>query len=106
MFPHTALQCFTAVARHHGVDLSVERLAHDHALGAAEPDAEKLMRIAQENGFRAKRAQLDWASLARLPAADFPLLLRLSNGNTVAAVRFSADTGEVFVADPLNPAPG
>src|SRR5262245_56344224 len=106
MFPHTALQCFTAVARHHGVDLTVERLVHDHALAAAEPDTEKLLRIAQENGFRARRAVLDWDALTRLAPADFPLLLRLTDGNTIAAVRYRADTGELFAADPLNTAPG
>src|SRR5262245_55921072 len=106
MASHTALQCFTAVARHYGVDLTVERLAHDHALEAAEPDTEKLLRIAQENGFRARREQLDWDKLTRLPAGDYPLLLRLTNGNTVAAVRYRADAGELMVADPLNPNPG
>src|SRR5690348_12212893 len=106
MFPHTALKCFTAVARHHGVDLTVERLAHDYALGATEPETEKLLRIAQENGFRAKRIQLDWDGLTRLPVADFPLLLRLGDGNTIAAVRYRADTGELFAADPLYTGPG
>lgn len=100
-FPHTALSCFVAVARHHGVDLTVERLAHDHALGDTEPTTEKLLRIAQENGFKAQDAALDWQGLIRQPAAAFPFLLRLRNGNSVVAVGFKADTSEVAIADPL-----
>ena len=31
--PQTSLQCLALVARHHGVDLSPERLLHDYAIG-------------------------------------------------------------------------
>lgn len=105
-FPHTALSCFVAVARHHGVDLTVERLAHDHALGDAEPPTPKLLRIAEESGFKAKTALLDWSSLTVQPPAVFPLLLRLHNGNTVVAIGFKSDTSELLVADPIADKPG
>ncbi|MEO7726300.1 MAG: peptidase domain-containing ABC transporter [Burkholderiales bacterium] len=105
-FPHTALSCFVAVARHHGLDLTVERLAHDHALGEAEPPTTKLLRIAEESGFKAKAAVLDWNALTAQPAAVFPLLLRLRNGNTVVAMGFKSDTAEMLVADPIADKPG
>ena len=105
-FPHTALSCFTAVARHHGVDLTVERLAHDYAIGEAEPPTAKLLRIAEGNGFKAKTAVLDWKSLTAQPPVVFPLLLRLRNGNTVVAIGFKPDTSELLVADPLADKPG
>ena len=54
----TSLQCFAAVARHHGVDLAVERMLHDHALTGTEKPIPALLAIAQANGFRAKRATI------------------------------------------------
>jgi ABC-type bacteriocin/lantibiotic exporter with double-glycine peptidase domain len=54
----TALQCFAAVARHHGVDLAIERLTHDHALTGAEDPIATVLAVAQANGFRAKSAEL------------------------------------------------
>jgi ATP-binding cassette subfamily B protein len=101
MARHTALQCFVAVARHHGLDLSVERLAHEHALDEAEPDTTKVLRIAQDNGFKARATQLDWDALKRQPPGALPALLRLKNGNTVVALGFKPDAEELVVADPL-----
>jgi ATP-binding cassette subfamily B protein len=98
---HTALQCFVAVARQHGLDLSVERLAHEHALDEAEPDTTKLLRIAQDSGFKARATQLDWDGLKRQPVSSLPALLRLQNGNTVVALGFRPDTDELVIADPL-----
>jgi len=103
---HTALQCFVAVARHHGLDLSVDRLVHEHALDDAEPDTTRLLRIARESGFRVRTVQLDWDGLKTQPPAGFPALLRLRNGNTVVALGFKADTDELVVADPLAEARG
>lgn len=105
-FPHTALQCLVAVARHHGVDLSVERLKHEHALADAEPDAEALARIAEQAGFKAERVSLDWDALRAQPASSYPLLLRLENGNYVVALGLRADTAELGVIDPLADRPG
>jgi len=106
IFPHTALQCFTAVARHHGVDLAPERLAHDYALTDAEPPTDKLLRIAQDSGFKARAITLSWDGLIAQPAGVFPLLLRLKNGNTVVAAAYRADAQQVAVADPLAQQPG
>jgi ATP-binding cassette subfamily B protein len=105
-FAHTALQCLAAVARHHGVDLSVERLRHDHALPDAEPDPAVLSRIAEEAGLRIERETLDWAKLKALPSSAFPLLLRLSNGNMVVATGFRSNAEALNVADPLSDRPG
>ncbi len=100
-FPHTALCCFVAVARQHGVDLTVERLAHDHAIGDAEPPTAKLLRIAEESGFKAKSETLTWEALTAQAPAIYPLMLRLNNGNTVVAIGFNAATSELLIADPL-----
>jgi len=103
---HTALQCLTAVARHHGVDLAPERLAHDYALGEGEPPTEKLLRIAQDHGFRAAAKQFDWDALVAQPPGVFPIMLRLKNGNTVIAAAYRPEAGRLAVADPLARDPG
>lgn len=105
-FAHTALHCLAAVARQHGVDLSVERLRHDHALPDAEPDPAVLVRIAEDAGISLEPARMDWDGLKALPASSFPLLLRLANGNTVIAAGMRAGGDELRVADPLSEAPG
>jgi ATP-binding cassette, subfamily B, bacterial HlyB/CyaB len=101
---HTALRCLVAVGRHHGLDLNVERLAHEHSLGEAEPDAARLQRIATEAGLEAKPLALDWDSLRAQPQGSYPLLLRLKNGNTVVALGFRGE--EAVVSDPLADRPG
>jgi subfamily B ATP-binding cassette protein HlyB/CyaB len=105
-FAHTSLQCLAAVARHHGVDLSVERLRHDHALPDAEPDPAVLSRIAEESGLRLEPVTLDWDGLKALPATSFPLLLRLGNGNMVVTSGFGTRAAEIGVSDPLSDRPG
>ena len=102
----SALQCLVVVARHHGVDLSVERLVHEHALGDEEPDLKRLAKIAVAAGLGARRVSLGWDALRATPPASFPLLLRLENGNTVIALGFREDTAELAVADPLANKPG
>ena len=106
MFPHTALQCFTAVARHQGADIAFERLVHDNALEDRELDTPRLLRIAQDNGFKARAVHLRWEDLADQPVGFYPFLLRLANGNSVVAVGFKRDTQELVVADPLSEQPG
>ncbi len=103
---HTALQCLAAVARHHGLDLDVERLAHDNAL-ASEPSAAQLARIAQANGLTARAARLGWDSLIGLGLA-FPAIVLLDNGNAVivSGRLDEADEARLAVVDPLAPQAG
>jgi ATP-binding cassette subfamily B protein len=105
-FPHTALNCFVAVARHHGVDLAVDRLVHDYVLGQTEPETQKLVRIAQDNGFTARAVMLSWDDLISRPPSVFPCLLRLRNRNTVVALRYDVESERLIVADPLADLPG
>src|SRR5262249_1325562 len=77
----TALQCFVAVARHHGVDLSVDRIKHDYALKPEDDVVRQLPGIAQKSGLRVRSLHLDWEELPRLGDA-FPAIARLSNGNS------------------------
>lgn len=104
---HTALRCLVTVARHHGVDLSLEGLIHEYAVGNQEAEAATILAIAEENGFKARRLNLTWDEL---PAAGaiFPFLGVLNNGNTVMVAGMREDNGELQVAvvDPLSVPPG
>ncbi len=101
----TSLQCFAAVARHHGMDLALERLLHDHALTGAEEAIPALLAIAQANGFRAKRAKIDWDALIRLADA-YPALAFLENGNCIIVAGYRKATNDLAIIDPLADRPG
>ncbi|HYH22082.1 MAG TPA: peptidase domain-containing ABC transporter [Azospirillum sp.] len=99
---HSALQCLVAVAGHHGIQTSVDRLVHDYVLPAQEPKTGVLLALARALGLKAKAAKLTWAKLIGLGAV-FPVLARLKNGNTVVVVgpRKEGDAVAVGVVDPL-----
>lgn len=101
-FPHTAVQCLSAVAHHHGLSIAADRLIHDYALRSEEPTPDLLKRMAEENGMKAKVDRLPWSDLVRLEGV-FPLLARLDNGNTVivVGVRLEQQTAKLAVLDPL-----
>ena len=74
-FPHTAVQCLTAIAQHHGLQVNPERLVHDYALGAEEPAPALFLRMASDIGLKAKAERLDWNALVALQGV-FPLVAR------------------------------
>lgn len=94
----TALQCFTAVARHQGIDLSIDRIKHDHALKPDDDVRRLLPKIARSSGMRSRQLQVGWKDLMRLGDA-YPAIARLANGNSVILLRFHDD--RVDVLDPL-----
>src|SRR3954447_12535252 len=95
---YTGIQCLVALARHHGSDLSVGRIVHDHALDR-ESDAAHLAVIAEAVGLKAKSVTFKWRDLAGLKDA-FPVIAILKNGNAVI-VREVGPNGTVVVLDPL-----
>src|SRR4051812_5119153 len=99
----TALQCFAAVARRHGVDVSVERLVHEHPLGPDEKAAPKLVAIAHGAGFEAKLQRITWGDLQALDEG-FPTIAFLTNGNAVILAGMRGE--KVAVLDPLSDRPG
>ncbi|MES2299263.1 MAG: peptidase domain-containing ABC transporter [Pseudomonadota bacterium] len=104
-FPHTAIQCLTAIAQHHGLQINPERLIDDYALGAEEPANGLLLRIAADIGLKAKVDKLSWERL-QAQGGVFPLMARLKDGNTVIIVgaRAGADPvngGQVALLNPI-----
>lgn len=104
---HTSLQCLALIARHHGMDVSAERLIHDYGLEDEEPDLRRVLRIAKDVGFKAKYTRLTWNHLRRMDQA-FPAMARLENGNYVIMIglrKVEKEDGkvveEVALFDPL-----
>lgn len=101
---HTGLQCLVAIARHHGVDLTPERLVHDYALDERSVTTRLLLRMARDAGLRARSTRMAWSSLVRLGDA-YPVLAELDNGNwvVIAGAPVSDHGGEsrLRVLDPL-----
>ncbi|RXH22092.1 peptidase C39 [Bradyrhizobium nanningense] len=94
----TALKCFVAVARHHGIDLSIDRIRHDYALKPDDDISRLLPKIARSSGMRSRKLKVGWKDLQRLGEA-YPTIARLNNGNSVVLLGFHE--GKVGVLDPL-----
>ncbi|GAB6040526.1 ABC transporter transmembrane domain-containing protein [Endothiovibrio diazotrophicus] len=101
-----ALRCLALVGSHHGVETSEARIRHDHALAEGEPEPSMLARIARGLGLKCaeRRARLD--ELPRLSGA-FPLVARLTNGNSVIVrgVHGSGEEMQVALLHPFSPLP-
>ena len=99
-FPHTAIQCLTAIAQHHGLQINPDRLIDDYALGSEEPGSGTLVRIANDIGMKAKVGKLSWEALLAQQGV-FPLVARLNDGNSIIIVgaRTEGD-GQVAVLNP------
>lgn len=104
---HTALQCLALIGRHHGAEISADRLVHQYSLEREDPPLTRLLRIARDNGLKARPAKLSWAALERMQQA-WPLMIRLANGNYVILVGLRPHETEdgrkitqVAVFDPL-----
>ncbi|HZV66251.1 MAG TPA: peptidase domain-containing ABC transporter, partial [Telluria sp.] len=102
-FPHTAIQCLTAIAQHHGLQINPERLIDEYALGAEEPANSILLRIASDIGLKAKSHKLSWLGLLA-QGGVFPLIARLNDGNMVIVVGVRAEAdgqGQVALLNPI-----
>jgi ATP-binding cassette, subfamily B, bacterial HlyB/CyaB len=84
---HTSLKCLALVARHHGLDVSADRMIHDYSLIDQEPELRKILRIAKDCGLKAKHVRMNWLQLQKLDQG-FPVMARLENGNYVIFVGF------------------
>lgn len=101
-FLHTNLHCLALVARHHGVDLSPERLQHDYAVDERPVEVRQLLRMAKDAGLRARQISLNWSSLLQMGEA-FPVLAELENGNwvVIAGPAMGEEEAKIRILDPL-----
>ena len=103
MSSHSAIQCLSAVAQHHGIQVLPERLLHDYALGVEEPATALLLKMADDIGLKARAKPFKWEQLAHLEAV-FPLMARMNNGKTVIIAgvhRMEDQEFQVAVLDPV-----
>jgi len=103
-FSHTVVQCLTAIAQHHGLQVNPERLIHEYALADEEPALPLLLRMANEIGLKARSEKLSWNGIF-VQVGVFPLLARRTNGTAVIVVGARNDEGksegQIAVLDPL-----
>jgi len=104
---HTALQCLALVGRHHGLDISADRMVHDYSLENSEPSLKRLLRVARDQGLKARHVRISWSALEKMQQA-WPVMIRLANGNCVILVGIRPHEQEdgrkvtqVAVFDPL-----
>jgi ATP-binding cassette, subfamily B, bacterial HlyB/CyaB len=99
-YPHTTIQCLTAIAQHHGLHINPERIIQEYALGEEEPGSSLLLRIASEIGLKAKIVKITWEKLLA-QGGVFPLIAKLRDGNSVIVVGAKAEgDGKVAVLNP------
>ena len=104
---HTSLRCFALIARHHGSEVSYDRIAQEYSLALKEPSMRRLMRIASDHRFKARFTRINWDKLQK--AGDsFPIMAQLDNNNWVILVGTREEATEqggsetrVAVYDPL-----
>jgi ATP-binding cassette subfamily B protein len=104
---HTAVKCLSLIGRHHGLDVSADRLIHDYSLENEEPDQRRLLRMARDAGLKVRPGKLTWKHLEKMQQV-FPVMAKLTNGNYVIIVglrRKELEDGtilnQVAIFDPL-----
>ncbi|MCX7102151.1 MAG: peptidase domain-containing ABC transporter [Methylobacter sp.] len=97
---HTSIQCLTAIAQHHGLQINPEWLIQEYALGEEEPGAALLVRISSDIGLKAMAYKLSWEGLLA-QGGIFPILAKLNNGNSVIIVGAKTEgDGSIAILDP------
>jgi ATP-binding cassette subfamily B protein len=96
----TFVQCLTAVAQHHGLQINPERIITEYALRQEEPGDLLLMRIAADIGMKSKAMKLSWQALLQQDGV-FPLIAKTRDGKAVIVVGVRKEAGhKVAVLDP------
>ena len=99
-YPHTSVQCLTAIAQHHGLQINPEWLIQEYALGEEEPSLPLLLNIATKIGLKAKKDKLSWEVLLAQNGV-FPILAKLNDGNSIIVVGAQIEEdGKVAILNP------
>jgi len=101
-FPHTIIQCLSAIAQHHGLQINPERLIHEYSLADEEPGLPLILRMASEMGLKARGETISW-DIFFAQEGVFPILATRKNGSGIIVVGIRKDEGEACLAvlDPL-----
>ena len=119
----TGLFCLCSVARHHGVDMNIQRVLHDYSVGEEEPKRRVLHEIAGDYKISTADRALKWEKLIKL-GEGFPAIAQKANGRYVVLCGYrpprppvdetgkptdetpDPDSGDLAVLDPENPGEG
>ncbi len=100
---HSFVQCLAAIAQHHGVQVSPERLKEEYSLTDQEPKPSLVIRMAGSLGLKAKIAKMSWKGLFAQQGV-FPFIGAMRDGHAVIIVGAATDEahpdGNVAVLDP------
>src|SRR3984957_2365425 len=90
------------VARHRGLHLSVQQLAHDHQLRAEDISWDATVQLARASGLKATAAKFGWSEITKLGKAT-PAILRLKSGYAmvVRKVQKLGGVTQLIFQDPL-----
>jgi ATP-binding cassette subfamily B protein len=103
---YSVVQCLTAIAQHHGLQVNPDRLIEEYALPDEEPRPVLVIRMAAGIGLKGKLAKLSWKGLFAQEGV-FPFIGLLKDGKAVIVVGVRAGgegaEGEVAVLNPQIP---
>ena len=90
----SGLLALMAVARRHGLHLTVPQLVRDNHLPAGDVTAAQIARCGRRAGLKCQRISLGWRDLASLGKA-LPAILILANGASMVLLRTETEAGAV-----------
>ncbi|MBP5300608.1 MAG: peptidase domain-containing ABC transporter [Victivallales bacterium] len=96
---HSGLFGLCAIARHHGLDLELKELMHEHAVDSDEPPLGELRRIIRKHDFQAKTRHLEWKELTGY-ARVFPALAEKKDGHFAILCGIRDSDGAAALVDP------
>ena len=79
---NTGLMCFLLLARHYGIDLTMDSLSHHYGIHDEAVSMKQLLRMGKDNDFKTRQTKLSWKKLFFLGNV-FPLIARLRSGKHV-----------------------
>jgi len=103
---YSVVQCLTAIAQHHGLQVNPERLIEEYALPDEEPRPALVIRMAAGFGLKGRLSKLTWKGLFAQEGV-FPFIGLMKDGKAVivVGVRAGGDgaEGEIAVLNPQIP---
>jgi ATP-binding cassette subfamily B protein len=98
---NTGVMCFLLLARHYGIDLTMDSLSHRYGIHDDALSMKQLLRMGQDNDFKTRQAKLSWKKFFFIGNV-FPLIARLRSGKYViiSGVRGEYHGGDIAVVDP------
>lgn len=102
LVPQSGLRALALVARHHGLPLAHDALAHAHGFDTVEPSPGELCAVAVREGLKAELRRLSPDDLPALGGA-YPVLAVLRDGKVVVLAGCRREAGGETLVDMVDP---